>query len=164
MGSTRPSSSGRSFRRSSAPRSRAISMPAARTAPRSPPAASVIGNQGYFIEPTVLTETNRDMQVVREEIFGPVVCVQSFDDDDLDSVANRQRHRIRSCGQHLDARYQRRASLARDQGRHGAASTRRIMAIPLALRRLQAVRLGPGNGQGSDGALHRDKSVAVNLI
>jgi phenylacetaldehyde dehydrogenase len=27
------------------------------------------------------------MQVVREEIFGPVVCAQSFDDDSLDSVA-----------------------------------------------------------------------------
>src|ERR1700733_584001 len=47
----------------------------------------VVGNQGYFVEPTVLTKTNRDMQVVREEIFGPVVCVQSFDDDNLDQVA-----------------------------------------------------------------------------
>lgn len=42
---------------------------------------------GYFVEPTVLVNTNRDMRVVREEIFGPVVCVQSFDDQDLDSVA-----------------------------------------------------------------------------
>jgi phenylacetaldehyde dehydrogenase len=47
----------------------------------------VIGNQGYFVEPTVLTKTNRDMRVVKEEIFGPVVCVQSFDDDNLDQVA-----------------------------------------------------------------------------
>ncbi len=45
------------------------------------------GNQGYFVEPTVLARTDRDMRVVREEIFGPVVCVQSFDDDDLDDVA-----------------------------------------------------------------------------
>jgi phenylacetaldehyde dehydrogenase len=44
-------------------------------------------DHGYFVEPTVLAKTNRDMQVVREEIFGPVVCVQSFDDDDLESVA-----------------------------------------------------------------------------
>ena len=42
---------------------------------------------GYFVEPTVLAKTNRDMRVVREEIFGPVVCIQSFDDEDLDSVA-----------------------------------------------------------------------------
>ena len=48
---------------------------------------STIGNQGYFVEPTVLAQTNRDMRVVREEIFGPVVCVQSYDDDDLDAVA-----------------------------------------------------------------------------
>jgi phenylacetaldehyde dehydrogenase len=42
---------------------------------------------GYFVEPTVLAKTNRDMKVVREEIFGPVVCIQSFEDDDLDAVA-----------------------------------------------------------------------------
>src|SRR5262245_15479760 len=48
----------------------------------------VVGNQGYFVEPTVLANTNRDMRVVREEIFGPVVCVQAFDDDSLDAVAN----------------------------------------------------------------------------
>ena len=48
---------------------------------------SVIGNQGYFVEPTVLARTNRDMRVVREEIFGPVVCVQSYDEDDLDAIA-----------------------------------------------------------------------------
>jgi phenylacetaldehyde dehydrogenase len=48
---------------------------------------NTFGGQGYFVEPTVLAKTNRDMRVVREEIFGPVVCVQSFDDDDLDAVA-----------------------------------------------------------------------------
>jgi acyl-CoA reductase-like NAD-dependent aldehyde dehydrogenase len=36
---------------------------------------------------TVLAQTKRHMRVVREEIFGPVLCVQSFDDDDLDAVA-----------------------------------------------------------------------------
>ncbi len=44
-------------------------------------------SRGYFVEPTVLAKTNRDMRVVREEIFGPVLCVQSFDDEDLDAVA-----------------------------------------------------------------------------
>jgi phenylacetaldehyde dehydrogenase len=46
-----------------------------------------MGNHGYFVEPTVLARTDRNMKVVREEIFGPVVCVQSFDDSDLDAVA-----------------------------------------------------------------------------
>lgn len=44
-------------------------------------------DHGYFVEPTVLAKTDRAMRVVREEIFGPVVCVQSFNDDDLDAVA-----------------------------------------------------------------------------
>ena len=42
---------------------------------------------GYFMQPTVLTQTNRDMRVVREEIFGPVVCAMPIDDDDLDRIA-----------------------------------------------------------------------------
>ena len=42
---------------------------------------------GYFVEPTVLTRTHDDMTPVREEIFGPVLCVQSFDDGELEKVA-----------------------------------------------------------------------------
>ena len=42
---------------------------------------------GYFMRPTVFVDTSNRMKVVREEIFGPVVCVQSFDDDSLDAVA-----------------------------------------------------------------------------
>jgi phenylacetaldehyde dehydrogenase len=46
-----------------------------------------IEGAGYFIQPTVLTQTNRDMRVVREEIFGPVVCAMPVDDEDLDRIA-----------------------------------------------------------------------------
>src|SRR5271154_5032607 len=49
--------------------------------------SKVPSDRGGFISPTVLANTNREMRVVREEIFGPVVCVQSFDDNDLDSIA-----------------------------------------------------------------------------
>jgi phenylacetaldehyde dehydrogenase len=37
-----------------------------------------VGDRGYFVEPTVLTDTTPDMKVVREEIFGPVVCAIPF--------------------------------------------------------------------------------------
>ena len=37
---------------------------------------------GYFVEPTVLTRTRPDMRLVQEEIFGPVVAVTPFDDDE----------------------------------------------------------------------------------
>lgn len=31
------------------------------------------GDEGYFVQPTVFTDTKPDMKIVREEIFGPVV-------------------------------------------------------------------------------------------
>ncbi len=37
------------------------------------------GDQGYFVEPTVLVNTNEDMKCVKEEIFGPVVAAIPFD-------------------------------------------------------------------------------------
>ncbi len=46
-----------------------------------------VGNEGYFIAPTILTETQPDMAVVREEIFGPVLCAMTFNDEDLDRIA-----------------------------------------------------------------------------
>jgi phenylacetaldehyde dehydrogenase len=45
------------------------------------------GDRGYFVQPTVLTNTKPSMKVMREEIFGPVVCAESFSDTDLDRVA-----------------------------------------------------------------------------
>jgi phenylacetaldehyde dehydrogenase len=47
------------------------------------------GDRGYFVEPTVLTNTRPDMKVVREEIFGPVVVAAPFRDlDDIAREAN----------------------------------------------------------------------------
>ncbi len=36
---------------------------------------------GHWYEPTIITNVNHDMKVVREEIFGPVVVVMKFKDD-----------------------------------------------------------------------------------
>jgi phenylacetaldehyde dehydrogenase len=44
---------------------------------------------GFYVNPTVLTDVRPDMTVVREEIFGPVLVAQRFDDaDDLAALAN----------------------------------------------------------------------------
>jgi phenylacetaldehyde dehydrogenase len=49
--------------------------------------AERLGNQGYFVKPTVYADTNHDMRMVREEIFGPVIAAMPYDDDDLDKIA-----------------------------------------------------------------------------
>lgn len=38
------------------------------------------GQKGYFVEPTILVDTRPEMKVMREEIFGPVVCAVPFRD------------------------------------------------------------------------------------
>ncbi len=43
--------------------------------------------KGYFVRPTVLSNVRPDMTVMREEIFGPVVCALRFGDDDMDAIA-----------------------------------------------------------------------------
>ncbi len=41
-----------------------------------------VGDQGYFYAPTVLTGVPDEARMVREEIFGPVAPIGTFDDDD----------------------------------------------------------------------------------
>lgn len=37
---------------------------------------------GYFVEPTIFTDVEPEMRVAQEEIFGPVLTVLSFEDDE----------------------------------------------------------------------------------
>ncbi|KAF9623308.1 hypothetical protein IFM89_000797 [Coptis chinensis] len=39
-------------------------------------------NKGFFIEPTIITDVDTSMQVWREEVFGPVLCVKTFRSED----------------------------------------------------------------------------------
>lgn len=36
------------------------------------------GGKGQFIEPTIFVNPERDSRIVREEIFGPVLTIQTF--------------------------------------------------------------------------------------
>jgi len=46
-------------------------------------------SEGFFVKPTILANVRPDMKVVREEIFGPVLVAQRFDDlDEIAKLAN----------------------------------------------------------------------------
>ena len=45
------------------------------------------GDGGYFVEPTLFTGVSDEMKIAREEIFGPVLVAQPF--EDLEEVARR---------------------------------------------------------------------------
>jgi betaine-aldehyde dehydrogenase/aminobutyraldehyde dehydrogenase len=40
------------------------------------------GSRGFFVQPTVVTDVKQNDEIVQREVFGPVVTVQRFADDD----------------------------------------------------------------------------------
>jgi aldehyde dehydrogenase (NAD+) len=55
-------------------------------------------DEGYFIEPTVLTDVTNDMTVAREEIFGPVLSViEVSDEEEALDVANDSPYGLMAC-------------------------------------------------------------------
>lgn len=53
-------------------------------------------SNGYYVNPTVLVDVKPDMRVVQEEIFGPVVVAQRY--DDLDEVAKDANNTVFGLG------------------------------------------------------------------
>lgn len=48
-----------------------------------------LGDKGYFIKPTIFSDVEENMRIVKEEIFGPVVTITKFKDvEDLVEKAN----------------------------------------------------------------------------
>ena len=51
--------------------------------------ASTAFNRGFFIEPTIFEGVTNDMRIAQEEVFGPVVCIIDYDnDEDAIRIAN----------------------------------------------------------------------------
>ena len=56
-----------------------------------------IGENGYFYEPTVVTGCRQDMDIVRNEVFGPVIPIVSFHDmDEAIALANDSEYGLTS--------------------------------------------------------------------
>jgi len=92
-----------------------------------------LGTEGYFVAPTVLTGTTSDMSVVREEIFGPVLCAMRFDDDDLERIAKEANDSV--------------------YGLAGSIWTRDIGVAHKMARRIRAGRIGINTHGSVDAAL-----------
>ncbi|MBK5264053.1 MAG: aldehyde dehydrogenase family protein [Alphaproteobacteria bacterium] len=54
------------------------------------------GADGYYVNPTIMVDVNPGMRVVREEIFGPVLCAQRY--DDLDEVVKAANNTLYGLG------------------------------------------------------------------
>ncbi len=73
---------------------------------------------GWFLEPTLLTNVDNSMEVAQNEIFGPVFCVIPYDDiDNAVDIANDSRFGL--CG----SVFSRDSDLARDVARRVRTGT-----------------------------------------
>ncbi len=63
-------------------RAEAMCIEAQRQGARAIAGGRKLNREGYFLEPTVLVEVSRDMQIAQEEVFGPVLSVIPFGNDD----------------------------------------------------------------------------------
>ncbi|MPT47565.1 MAG: aldehyde dehydrogenase family protein [Sphingobium sp.] len=49
----------------------------------------VPADSGYYVRPTIFADAKPEMSIVRDEIFGPVLSVMKFSDENFDDLARR---------------------------------------------------------------------------
>ena len=74
--------------------------------------------RGWFVQPTVFTGVNNDMRIAREEIFGPVLCVIPYDDEDeAIAIANDTSYGLQAYVEGADVAHARRVAERLESGR-----------------------------------------------
>jgi aldehyde dehydrogenase (NAD+) len=75
-------------------------------------------DRGWFVQPTIFTGVNNDIRIAREEIFGPVLCVIPYDDEDeAIAIANETPYGLQAYVESADREHARRVAGRLDCGR-----------------------------------------------
>lgn len=76
------------------------------------------GLDGYFVKPTVFANVTNDQRIAREEIFGPVVCLIGYrDEEDAIAIANDSLYGLQSYILSADLARARRIAARLETGR-----------------------------------------------
>ncbi len=109
-------------------------------------------DSGFYFEPTILTEVTPDATIAQEEVFGPVLSVLRYsDDDDAVRIANNSQYGAFRCGV---GNRRGPCGRGRSPGAHRTDRGERIRARRCAFRGVQSERVRPGKRRN-----HRNSSV-----
>ena len=124
-----------------------------------------VQGEGFFVQPTVLVNTRPDMKVVREEIFGPVLSTQLFDDDSLEQLAARGNDTEYGLSSSIWTRDLRTAHQMARRLRAGNVRVNAAAALDFAMPFGGYKQSGWGRENGREGveAYTELKSVAIDL-
>src|SRR6201996_1224935 len=96
-------------------------------------------DRGYFVKPTVFANVGNDMTIAQEEIFGPVLSVITYrDEDDAVAIAN-------------DSVFGLHAYVFSSDAQHAQAIARRLAAGRVAINGMQHDPLAPFGGYKQSG-------------
>ena len=128
-------------------------------APRSPPVAARRDGAGFFYEPSVVVNPAQDSEIVQREVFGPVITVQRFTDEDAGARVG-ERRRLRPRRERVDHATSAARCAWPQALQFGTVWVNDHIPIvsEMPARRLQAVRLRQGHVDLRDRALHRDQA------
>ena len=127
------------------------------------PATKEEGGGKYFVKPTIFTGVNNQMRIAQEEVFGPVLSVIKFKDEE-EAVAHRQRHRLRARRRHVDAVGAGAPPPWRKRIRAGTVwvNTYRAVSFLMPFGGYKASGLGRENGAEAIEGYLQSKSVWIN--
>lgn len=118
---------------------------------------------GWFVEPTIFGDVNNAMRIAREEVFGPVLSIIPFDDEDeAVSIANDTPYGLAAGVWTSDIR---RAFTMTDRIRAGTVwvNTYRAVSFMAPFGGYKQSGIGRENGQAAIQEYLQTKSVWVNL-
>jgi len=106
-----------------------------------------INGSNNFIQPTLFTQVSPDMRLSREEVFGPVLAITAFDDED---------HAVRMANDHI---YALAASLWSDDLNRAHRVAARLNAGTVSVNTVDALDVSVPFGGGKQSGFGRDLSL-----